>query len=255
MLTNIRYILLTAIRDRLFVGLFVAVIFAAYLSRIMGSTAMLEPEMMQLSFTAAAVRVILVVGLVVFACFHVRHAFDSREIDVLLSRPISRTNLVVSYWLGFSLVSLVLVCAGALVVYLTGIFSNYGYWAWFASLLLETWLVVALSLFAAFTLKSAVTSVLATFGFYTLARMMGFFIATTEQTHSLFGNAQLNMVMNGAIQFISVVIPRLDFFAKTRWLIYSLKDAHEVQLFLLQAAIYIPLLVVAAIVDFKRKQF
>jgi hypothetical protein len=41
-------------------------------------------------------------------------------------------------------------------------------------------LVVALAMFSAFTLRSAVSSVLAAFGFYTLGRMMGFFLVTLE---------------------------------------------------------------------------
>ena len=94
MLSNIRYVLLTAMRDRLFLGLLAGVLAAAYISGVLGSTAMLEPEQMTLSFTASSARVILMVGIIVFIGFHMRNAFDAREIDVLLSRPISRTSLV-----------------------------------------------------------------------------------------------------------------------------------------------------------------
>lgn len=94
MFSNIRYVLLTATRDRLFIGLLIGIIGAAYISSVLGSTAMLESEHMTLSFTAAAARVIIMVGIIVFIGFHMRNAFDAREIDVLLSRPISRTSVV-----------------------------------------------------------------------------------------------------------------------------------------------------------------
>ena len=56
MLTNVKYILLTALRDWLFIALFIGVIFATYISHILGSTALLEPEQMTLVFTAASSR-------------------------------------------------------------------------------------------------------------------------------------------------------------------------------------------------------
>ncbi|MEJ0010473.1 MAG: hypothetical protein WDN72_08240 [Alphaproteobacteria bacterium] len=66
MLSNIRYVLLTAMRDRLFLGLFVGILAAAYISSVLGSTAMLETKQMSLSFTAASSRVIIMVGVIVF---------------------------------------------------------------------------------------------------------------------------------------------------------------------------------------------
>lgn len=254
MLTNIKYILITAIRDRLFAGLFVGVIFATFVSSVMGGTAMLEPEQMTLTFTAAAARMILVVGLIVFTCFHVRNAFDTKEIDVLLSRPISRTNLVLSYWMGFATVALLLVMPTLAVIYWVGLLSQNGFIAWSVSFLVETWLVVAVSLFAAFTLKSAVSAVLASLGFYVLSRMMGFFVATSDGG-VLFDQQEINIAFTWIMDIISIVIPRLDFFAKSNWLIYGVPSMDDVQLFLIQGTIFIPLLLVAAMIDFKRKQF
>ena len=89
MLTNIRYILITASRDKVFIGLLIGLVAATLISRAMGYTALLEPEQMTMTFSAASARMILAVGLIVFVCFHVRHAFDSKEIDVLLEQAYS----------------------------------------------------------------------------------------------------------------------------------------------------------------------
>jgi hypothetical protein len=51
------------------------------------------------------------------------------------------------------------------------------------------------------------------------------------------------------------VIPRLDFFAKSQWLIYGAKSYDDLWLFLMQAGVFIPLLIAASVIDFKRKQF
>ncbi len=254
MWTNIRYILITAVRDRLFVGLLGALVLAAVISRAMGYTAMLEPEQMTLTLSAAISRMILAVGLIVFVCFHVRHAFDSKEIDVLLSRPISRANLVLSYWLGFALIAMLLVLPVYAILYINGLLNLQGYLNWSASLLLEMFMVVAISLFAAFTLSSAVSSVLASLGIDVWSRMLGFFVAKAENG-VLFSDADVNNTLEYMIDGISLIIPRLDFFGKSNWLVYGIELNWEHFLYVAQAGVFVPLLIVLTIIDFKRKQF
>ena len=254
MLSNIRYVLLTATRDRLFIGLLVGILFAAYISSVLGSTAMLETDQMTLSFTAASARVIIMVGIIVFIGFHMRNAFDAREIDVLLSRPISRTTLVLSYWVGFAAVASCLVLPTIVLVAILGTLNQTGFLLWAVSLLLESWLVVSIALFAALTIKSGVGTVLSSLAIYVLSRMMGFFLATINSA-SLFKEHEVNVGAQWLMKTIAMVVPRLDFYAKSQWLIYGAKSYEDLQLFLIQSAIFIPLLVAASIIDFKRKQF
>lgn len=254
MKTNIRYILLTALRDWLFIGLLLGVAACALISGSMGDMAMVEPEQLKLTYAAASSRLVLVVGLIVFVCFHVRNGFDTKEIDVFLSRPISRHSLVLSYWLGFSVVALLLVAPTIGIVYLVGALDGQGFAIWAASLAFETLLVVAAALFSSFTLKSAVSSVMASLGFYVLSRMMGFFLATANSA-LLFRSAELNEMSKFLMEKLAIFVPRLDFFAKTEWLVYGLGSRMEIAHFALQGAIFIPLLLVAAIIDFRRKQF
>jgi ABC-type transport system involved in multi-copper enzyme maturation permease subunit len=254
MLTNIRYVLLTATRDRLFFGLLLGILAAAYISSVLGSTAMLETEQMTLSFSAASARVIIMVGLIVFIGFHMRNAFDAREIDVLLSRPISRTTLVLSYWMGFISVGTLLVLPTIIMIYVIGALNLTGYLLWSLSLILECWLVVSIALFAALTVRSGVGTVLASLAIYCLSRMMGFFVATTH-TGVLFEAEQVNAGARWIMAAISTIVPRLDFFAKSQWLIYGAKSYDDLTLFMLQALVFIPLLLAASVIDFKRKQF
>lgn len=252
MLTNIRYILLTALRDWLFIGLAVGILLAAAISATLGGTAFLEEREMTLTFASGSSRLILMIGLIVFVCFHIRHAFDTKEIDVILSRPISRASLVVAYWLGFALVSLLLVMPVAAVIGLIGPGDAGGYVGWCLSLALEGCLVVALALFSAFTLKSAVASVLACMGFYVLSRMMAFFVMTAD---SSVLHGQEYVLLKYALTAISVLVPRLDFFSKSEWLVYGFNTSQDWMVFAIQAAIFIPLLLLASIADFRRKQF
>lgn len=252
MLTNIRYILITALRDWLFIGLIAGVLIATAISATLGGTAFLEEKEMTITFAAGSSRLMLMIGLIVFVCFHIRNAFDTKEIDVILSRPISRANLVIAYWLGFSFVALLLTLPVMGIVALIGVPDWVGYFGWAASLLLETFLVVALALFSAFTLRSAVTSVLACMGFYVMSRMMAFFVLTAQSP--MFNDPKF-IGLRFALEGISTVVPRLDFFAKTEWLSYGFTTGQEWMIFVAQAVIFVPLLLLASIVDFKRKQF
>lgn len=252
MLTNIRYILITALRDWLFIGLLGVILLATIISAVLGSTAFLENKEMTVTFAAASSRLILMTGLIVFVCFHIRNAFDTKEIDVILSRPISRFTLVIAYWLGFAFVGLLLAIPVIAIVALIGVGSWSGFAGWSISLILETSLVVGLALFSAFALKSAVTSVIACMGFYVLSRMMAFFIITAQS--GVVGDAKF-AVLKYALIAISTLVPRLDFFAKTEWLVYGFNSNQDWLIVLAQAAIFLPILLLASIADFRRKQF
>ncbi len=252
MLTNIRYILITALRDRLFIGLLIGVLIATAISATLGSTAFIEEREMTITYASASARLILMVGMIVFVCFHIRSAFDTKEIDVILSRPISRTNLIISYWLGFSFVGLLLILPVVVIIAFIGANNFSGFLGWSVSLLLEMTLVVVLALFAAFTMRSAVTAVLGCMGFYVLSRMMAFFVFTSDS--GIFNDPKF-IVLRWLLKAISTLLPRLDLFGKSEWLVYGFNSALEWQLYVSQALIFIPLLIAATMIDFKRKQF
>lgn len=254
MFTNVRYILLTALRDWLFATLMIGIITCAMIAHMLGGTALIETQEINLSYISASARIILMTGIILFTCFHVRNAFDTKEIDVFLSRPITRSNLVFSYWLGFVAVSVLLLLPILALVFLQGILNMKGFFLWSGSLLIECLLVVAIALFCAFTSKSAIASTLASMGIYALARMMGFFVVTV-QSSSASGDPWLNGIPAQALKLLSGIMPRLDFFAKSDWLIYGTGNVHDLKIFTAQAMIFIPFLILATIADFRRKQF
>lgn len=251
--TSVRYILICALRDKLFTGLIFGIVLCTLISAMMGSTAFLEEKEMTLSYAGASARMVLTIGLIVFCCFHVRTALDTREVEVMISRPVSRPTLVFAYWLGFVFISTVHVACATIVLSILKPITWAGFWGWSVSLLLETWFVVAMALFSALVLKSAVSAVMACFGFYAISRMMAFFVMSAD---SGAGGSEFYMVIARYIlKAISTIMPRLDFFAKTEWLVYGMNSAVEWQLFMIQTLFFIPLLLAAGIIDFIRKQF
>ncbi len=254
MLTNIRYILITAWRDRMFWVLLAGVLAAALIAHVLGATAPANTGVLTLSYSSNAARIMIIIGLVIFTCSHLHNAFESHEVDVFLSRPITRTNLVISYWLGFAAVAFIHAAALIALMALQGVMDWTGFFWWSLSLLAECWLAVAIALFASFTLRKSATSVLASMGFYMLGRMIGYFLITIKSAF-LFEQQWLNVILTGTLKYISVIIPRLDFFAKDDWLVHGVKHMQDVELFALQTLVFIPLLILATIADFRRKQF
>ena len=255
MKSMIRYVLLTAVRDRLFIGLCAAIALIYGLAIFTGSTALSEQASMSLVLFAGASRVVLVIGLIVFACFHVQRAFDYREIESILAKPISRTVFVAGYASGFSLLSIMMLIPVLLILLTFPGLHMAGLIWWAISAVLEIAMVVIFALLAALVLQNAFNAVLASTGFYIIARLMGFFMIAINSPTSMMGEEKWGHALLFALKMLSTVIPRLDMFAKSEWLLYGVVNAMDVWLFLAQALVFTFLLLAMAIFDLKRKQF
>ncbi len=253
MMTTIRYILLTALRDWLFLVLALVLLAVFGVGYFLGNTSIEEQQQAILVYTASSMRVVLHIGLVVFVGFHVQRMFDNKEIDVILTRPVTRTQFVLSYFFGFATITALLVLLPMLLIGLLLSPNPYGFMLWSLSLLLEGWIVAAFTMFAALIMKNAVTSVLLAYGFYAVSRMMGFLLYYTDPGVNPAAN-YFELITKKLLLVLSIFLPRLDQFSLSEWLIYGI-EPQAIDLFALQAAVYIPFLLMLALADFKRKQF
>ena len=256
MLTVIRYTLLTAMRDKLFLGLLTAIALVYGLAVFTGSTALSEQQHMMLALFAGGSRITLVIGLIVFVCFHVRRAFDNREIESILSKPISRTQFIMGYWLGFVLIAAFMLIPIAVIALNIDQTNLIGLAVWCMSLLCETIVIIAFALLCSIMLKSAVSAVMASFAFYFISRLMGFFVAALFTQESMLGvSSGIASYAVPLIKAISTVIPRLDLYAKSNWMIYGIAQEQDVWIFPVQSLVFILLLLAMAVFDLKRKEF
>lgn len=255
MKTIIKYTLLTASRDLLFIGLFAIIIMAYALAVFTGSTALVEQGQMSLAYFAGASRLAIVTGLIVFVCFHVRRAFDNREVESILSKPITRVEFIISYWLGFAVLAVIVTIPIFLIILTLYNANMVGIVYWCSSLIFEISLVVAFAMLTSLIMRSAVSSVMSTFAFYLISRLMGFFMAAMDQPASLIKSGTLGNIMMQALEVISTIIPRLDLYAKSDWLIYGINGQNDIWIFQVQTIIYIGVILSVAVFDFKRKQF
>jgi hypothetical protein len=105
----VRFTILTAIRDWLYIGIFLLAMLSICLSIFLGGTALSEEGYMSTAYIGGMCRMIIIVGLILFVCFHVRRSFDNKEIELILTRPISRVNFIVAYYAGFALLAATLI--------------------------------------------------------------------------------------------------------------------------------------------------
>lgn len=250
----IKYTLITAIRDWLFVALFILILASYYLSSFMGNTALVEQSQMTLAYFAGLSRLLVNIGFIVFICFHVRRAFDNREIESILSKPISRTEFVLAYWISFIILTLLAIIPVIIILSTLTIANSAGITYWCLSLITEVAIICAFSLMAALMMKSAVFAVMSSLTFYFISRLMGFFTLALNKQDMLVSGGDVNSFMIKSLKIISSVIPRLDLYAKSKWLIYGVEGQADLWIFQAQS-IYIFLLLAMTIFDFKRKQF
>ena len=124
---------------------------------------------------------------------------------------------------------------------------------WSLSLLVECMIISAFSLIATIILKNAVVSILSTVGFYILARMMGFFIYAINNS-TLATHTAIHQITSKIIFVISLCLPRLDLFGQSMWLIDYNYDFKLIVIILAQSLIYIPIMILIAIIDFNKKE-
>jgi ABC-type transport system involved in multi-copper enzyme maturation permease subunit len=255
MYSILKYILLTAVRDKLYVGLFIILLAAFGISSALGDSSLVESSQATIVYIAASSRMIFAVGMILFVCFYVRRSFENREVEFILSKSISRHNFIFAYLIGFILVALLIILPLTLLLLLLKT-NKIGLFYWSLSLTFESLIIITFSLLAALILRSAVSSVLASLGFYVLSRMMGFFVLSIKIPQDASDFASTTRVMHVILKALSVIFPRLDLYCNSEWLIYGVStDLTSVYIILAQSLIYIPLMMFMAFYDFNRKQF
>lgn len=267
----VKFVLTAALRDKLVMTLVLMILVGAGVSVFLGSSGVTEQESFALVFGAGGLRFLGVIGLVLFVCFYMRRAFETKEVEFLLSRPISRMTFLFSHALAFTVLALVVTAVVTLAVSFLGKPNLGGLTTWGISIGVENILMTVSALFFSMVLSSAAGAALATLGFYVLCRLIGMLIGIAAQPPENIMIALLNNLMD----VISVVIPRLDLMGQTSWLVYGVEGAGGIALtdkagaytqglldllgvhgfMLVQGGVFMALLLAAAAFDFARREF
>lgn len=267
----VKYILTAAARDKLMMTLALMILLGAAVAAFMGSASITEQGGFALVFGAGGLRFLGVAGIVLFCCFYIRRSFENKEVEFLLSRPVSRLSFLFSHAAAFALLAALVAAAVAAAVLMLGRPDLGGLLLWAVSLAVEFAIMAVAALFFSMVLSSAAGSALAALGFYTLARMVGVLLGITSEAPANWFFA----IIGSAMKLISIAIPRLDMMGQTSWLVYGVEGAGGIKFLpeagayailmmehlgltgfiAVQGVFFTGLLLAAAAYDFMRKQF
>lgn len=250
----VNYILKAAIRDRLLLSLILVMILSSVVSIFFGSSSIIEHEYVVSVYLAGSLRVVSVIGLVLFVCFYIRRLFETREIEFILSKPVSRVSFIISHSAAFTILSFIIFLTVSLILFAFDYKNfNYDYAFWCLSLFVELVIISNSALFFSMVLGSASSSAMATIGFYALSRMIGLLLAIVYSNAALgfFGIEILGFVM----QVVSLIVPRLDLLAQTTWLIYGVPENINMFFVVGHGILFTMLVILAALVDLVRRKF
>jgi hypothetical protein len=216
------------------------------------SLALTESARLQLAFLAPLVRVTTVV----VVCLHVlgstlREAQDGNT-AYLLATDLPRTEYLLGKALGH--LGAAGLMAGLLGLPLLLFAPPPGAVAWLASLMLEAGIVVAAALFCALTLRQLMLGAAFVMGLYLLARAMAA-IRLIAAASPFAGPGSTHELLSPVLSAVALLLPGLDRFTQTAWLLGAMPDAAALLRIGLEAVIYVMLLLAAAMVDFHRRNF
>lgn len=249
----LNYIILSGLRDRLYIGIFFTLLISFSLAIFLGSTFLTETSQTVAAYIAGSSRIILIVGMILFTCLNINRAFENKEIEFILSKAISREKFILSYLFGFMISGMVILLPLLLVMLILINVNKLGMLIWSLNLLAELMIVICFSLLTSLILKNSFSSILASLSFYIISRLMGVFTMAIDLPQEFL--QVKNNFFPTILKIISIAFPRLDLFSQSSWIIYGIEDFSKIKIIALQSLIYIPLMIFMAFHDFKKKQF
>lgn len=248
-LTIARYTLLEALRSRLLWLFVLAACGAAALGGFLQQLALTESGAVQAALLAATLRLAAVFLLATFIITSMAREAADRGLELLLALPMPRAAYLLGKLLGYGALAAVPAVLFGLLMALFAAPAHSALWA--LSLLGELWIVASFSLLCAASLQQALPALAATGGFYVLARMLGSLQLLAHGPQA--GDSLLQRATAGAIDVLALLLPRLDAFTRTDWLLYATGDWQALVNVVAQTIIYVGLLASCALCDFYRR--
>lgn len=243
------YTLLEALRNRLTWLIVAVALIGIGISGFLNELAMTESRQIQVALLAAFLRFSAVFLLATFVVTSMVRELNDKGLELLLALSLPRAAYLFGKLAGFAALALVpALLFGSLTAFFTPPTQAV---LWTISLICELWIVAAFSMLCVLTFNQVMAGLSAVIGFYLLARS----IAAMQ----LIGNDPLNehtlsqQVIGFVINGLSAVLPHLDEFTRTEWLVYQTGQWTTLPALLTQSAICIALLGCAALFDLYRK--
>lgn len=247
--TIARYTLLEALRNRLMWLLGAVLVIGIGLSGFIGDLAVTERQETQVALLAAFLRFAGALLMVIFVVTSLVREANDKGLELVLALPLPRAGYVLGKLAGFAALALLpaMLFGGLLGV----LVRSWDVALWTVSLLGELWIVAAFSLLCVMTFSQVMTALSAAIGFYLLARSVTALQQFGQSRYAPEGVAQ--DVINAVMKAVGYVLPRLDDFTRTEWLVYHSGSWATLGPLAAQTLIYLALLSAAALFDLYRR--
>lgn len=240
---------LEALRNRLAWLALLALFGGLGIAALLQQAAVTETQQLQAAVLAALFRFGAVFVLVSFIITSMVRENNDKALELLLAMPLPRASYLLGKLAGFGACAAALALVASVPLHLFA--PPLQVLAWALSLACELAIMAALSLFCVVTLTQILPALAAALAFYVLTRSI---TALQLIADGPLSDASLSQqVINHALAAIAFVLPRMDQFTRTEWLLYSTATVGEVLALAGQTAIYFCLLLAAALFDFYRR--
>ncbi len=246
-----RYTVLEAWRNRLIVIVLIATALLFLLSVFARELVVAESSRLQTAILASALRLASVFLVSLYILNGLTREFNDKVVELMLSLDLPRPAYLLGKFFGFALIALAVAAIATMPIALLAPPAQA--LAWGCSLGLELLIVAAVSVFCITTFTQLLSATAFVAAFYLLGRSI-----TAIQLMS-----SASLVAEGGpgqtagewlADGMAFLLPRLDAFTQTSWLLDGVAPA-ALGGALLQSAIYVVLLLAAAMFDFYRKNF
>ena len=246
------FTLLEAARNRLLYLIALILIIALAFTLFLKQVAITESRDIQMAFLAALFRFAAVFVVAAFISVSQVRETNDKVMELLLTRDLSRAQYLFGKLIGYLGIAAALAVFFTLPLMLFATPSRAALWG--LSLFFELAIVTALSLFCVLAFNQVVGSLAAVAGFYALSRSMAA-LQLIGASRVDDGNLLLDRLANFTLDGIAFFLPRLDLFTQTGWLLGRSQSNIDLPWLVVQSAIYVALLSLAALFDLKRKNF
>ena len=245
------YTVLEAWRNRLLVIVLTTTALLFVLSVFARELAVTESTRLQTALLASALRLASVFFVGLYILNGLTREFNDKVVDLMLSLDLPRPAYLLGKYCGFALVAVGVAAIATIPLFLLAPPSRVLFWG--CSLGLELLIVAAVSVFCITTFKQLLSAAVFVTAFYLLGRSI-----TAIQLMS-----SANLVADGGLgqkggewlaDGMAFLLPRLDAFTQTSWLIDGTLPT-AMGSALIQAILYVALLLAAAMFDLYRKNF
>ncbi len=250
-LTIARYTVFEAWRNRSWLLLLGIVVFVLLSSVFVRQQAITESDRVQVAFLASTLRIASVFLVALTVLQGSVREFHDKVLELMLSLDLPRAAYLAGKFLGYA--ALCVCCAAVVSLPLLTLSAPLDVLRWAGTHMFELWIVAAFSLFCITTFSQLLPAAAFVLAFYLLARSITAIQLISQSTLNASGPA--NDFAAVLADAIAVVLPRLDAFTQTAWLVDSVAQPLSMTGAVAQTSIYVVLLLCAAMFDLHRRNF